>query len=138
MQLITAGTFLKAVMHAGQAQSVGGRVDENSSDTLSDGLARHLKLGRFKTGTPPRLDKHTIDYSKMLIQPGDDEWLHFSFRTAYHRRYQDQLPCYRTETNHKTHQIILNNLGYPWNWSSLSENINIPWNFILNSNNLVK
>ena len=108
--VITTGTFLKAVMHTGFSQSVGGRIGEASSETLSSSLGKHFKLGRLKTGTPPRLEKDSIDFSKMIIQPGDKEWLHFSFKTDYSNDYHNQMNCYGTRTTEETHKIILNNL----------------------------
>ena len=108
--IITAGTFLKAIMHTGLNQSVGGRINEKSCNSLSSSLKKYFKLGRLKTGTPPRLHKDSIDYSKMLIQPGDNEFLRFSFRTPFNNAYLNQVPCYRTETNISTHDIVLSNL----------------------------
>tara|TARA_B100000427_G_scaffold101098_1_gene83338 strand:- start:4890 stop:6755 length:1866 start_codon:yes stop_codon:yes gene_type:complete len=108
--VVTAGTFLKSIMHSGMAKTIGGRVDEQSCDSLSQSLSPYFTLGRLKTGTPPRLDKHSIDYSKMLAQPGDNEFLRFSFRTTPNETYLNQLDCYRCETNEKTHQLICNNL----------------------------
>ena len=108
--VVTAGTFLKSIMHSGMDQTIGGRVDEQSCESLSQSLTPYFRLGRLKTGTPPRLDKNSIDYSKMLIQPGDNEFLRFSFRTQPNTSYLDQLACYRCETNEKTHTLICNNL----------------------------
>ena len=108
--VVTTGTFLKAIMHTGLTQESGGRINEKSCETLSDSIKKHVKCGRLKTGTPPRLNKDSIDYSKMLIQPGDPEFLRFSFKTAYNDSFKNQLSCYRTETNGSTHDIILSNL----------------------------
>ena len=108
--VMTTGTFLKGLMHVGLSHHVGGRVDEPSSDTLSEDLSLYFKLGRLKTGTPPRLDAQTIDYQQMSLQPGDPEFLHFSFRTENTHAFQNQLPCYLTRTTSKTHEIILANL----------------------------
>ena len=108
--VITAGTFLKSIMHCGLNQTIGGRIDEQSCESLSQSLASYFQLGRLKTGTPPRLEKESIDYSKMLIQPGDNEFLRFSFRTTPNNKYLDQLACYRCETNEKTHALVIKNL----------------------------
>ena len=108
--VITTGTFLKAVMHTGLEQEQGGRIGEASCEGLSDTLGKYFKLGRLKTGTPPRLEKSSIDFSKMIIQPGDKEWLHFSYKTAHSTDYQTQLDCYGTKTTEATHEIILKNL----------------------------
>ncbi len=108
--VVTTGTFLKAVMHTGLTQSLGGRVNEKSSESLSDSLRTHFRLGRLKTGTPPRLTHDSIDYSQLKPQPGDPEFLRFSFRTPYGDDYKSQIPCHLTETTEETHRIILSNL----------------------------
>ena len=108
--ILTTGTFLNGLMHTGMTTKRGGRVNEFASENLSDSLRRYFKLGRLKTGTPPRLHRDSIDYSVLTPQPGDSEWLRFSFRTPYHTRYRDQVSCYLTRTTPETHQIILKNL----------------------------
>jgi tRNA uridine 5-carboxymethylaminomethyl modification enzyme len=108
--IVTTGTFLKGIMHTGMDQTQGGRIGEVSPQSLSDSLKKYFRLGRLKTGTPPRLNKNTIDYSKMAIQPGDDECLRFSFKTPLNERYKNQVPCYLTRTTLETHDIILKNL----------------------------
>lgn len=108
--VITAGTFLKAKMHIGLDASSGGRIGESSSDKLSEGLKSVFRIGRLKTGTPPRLDHHSIDYSKLEIEPGDNEFLSFSLRTPYNDSYKNQVNCHLTHTNPETHKVILANL----------------------------
>lgn len=108
--VITTGTFLNGVMHTGLEQSPGGRIDEAPAESLSESLRKHFKLGRLKTGTPPRLDHKSINYSKMSLQPGDNEFLHFSYRTAYNTNYKEQIPCHLTRTTTDTHDIIMKNL----------------------------
>jgi tRNA uridine 5-carboxymethylaminomethyl modification enzyme len=108
--IITTGTFLNGVMHTGLEQSPGGRIEEKASESLSESLRKHFRLGRLKTGTPPRLEHSSINYDELKIQPGDPEFLHFSFRTQYNERYKDQIPCFLSETTPDTHKIILNNL----------------------------
>ena len=109
--VVTSGTFMKGCMHTGLNSSPGGRVGEGVSGTLSDSLVDlGLKLGRLKTGTPPRLAPESLDYSKMSEQKGDDCFLSFSFRTPQHTRYQDQVSCFLTHTTAETHAIILDNL----------------------------
>ena len=72
--IVTTGTFLRALMHSGEVKTVGGRFGEPSAETLSDSLrALGLQLGRLKTGTPPRIDKTTVDYSRLEEAPGDDK-----------------------------------------------------------------
>jgi len=109
--IITTGTFLNGKMHIGLHSFSGGRSGEFSAVGLTGNLEKTgLKIGRLKTGTPPRLDARTIDFSQVTIQPGDPEFLHFSFRTPYNENYLHQIPCYLTRTTPETHQIILNNL----------------------------
>src|SRR5262249_13773998 len=102
-------TFLKALMHMGEAKTVGGRAGDQSAEALSDSLsACGFHLARFKTGTPCRLNGRTIDFSKCELQPGDTEPRPFSFLTD--RITQPQLPCHITYTNEKVHDIIRANL----------------------------
>jgi tRNA uridine 5-carboxymethylaminomethyl modification enzyme len=109
--VVTTGTFLKGLMHTGFTNQEGGRVGEKSAVNLSDAFRRlGLRLGRLKTGTPPRLHHDSIDYSQMVLQPGDPECLRFSFRTPVSDRYLTQAPCYLTHTTTATHDIILGNL----------------------------
>jgi tRNA uridine 5-carboxymethylaminomethyl modification enzyme len=110
--IITSGTFLKAVMHRGVEQEEGGRLGDKSAKTLSDDLVKlGLNLRRLKTGTPPRLHKDSIDWSKTTPQPGDEKLIPFSF---YHQPspypYLPQMNCFLTYTNAKTHEIIEKNL----------------------------
>ena len=82
--IVTTGTFLRALMHTGEQKTEGGRVGEAAARGLSGCLARlGLELGRLKTGTPPRLDRETIDFSKFEVQPGDEEPAPFSFLNEY-------------------------------------------------------
>ena len=106
--VVTTGTFLKAVMHTGEAQTAGGRSGEGTTGTLSDQLHRiGFELQRFKTGTPPRLNGRTIDFSRLEEQPGDTPQP-FSFLTDSIDR--PQLCCWLTETNPAGHQLIRDNL----------------------------
>jgi len=108
--IITSGTFLNAVMHTGINKTVGGRIDEKSATGLSDSLLNlGFETGRLKTGTPPRLDINTIDFSKTEIQPGDVEPQPFSFRTNRDKLtfpVQKQVDCFLTHTNEETHNIL--------------------------------
>ncbi len=107
--IVTTGTFLKGLMHVGHESFAAGRAGEFPSVGLSDCLSNiGLKLGRLKTGTPPRLDAKTIDFSKTEEQSGDDPPIPFSHSTI--RIENPQLPCYITYTNSKTHTIIRDNL----------------------------
>ncbi len=108
--IVTTGTFLKGLMHVGQNSFEAGRAGEFPSVGLSDCLARlGLKLGRLKTGTPPRLDAKTIDFSKTETQFGDDPPVPFSYSTTEIKN--SQLPCFITYTNKETHRIIKENIG---------------------------
>jgi tRNA uridine 5-carboxymethylaminomethyl modification enzyme len=108
--IVTTGTFLKGLMHVGHESFAAGRAGEFPSVGLSECLTRlGLKLGRLKTGTPPRLDAKTIDFSRTEAQFGDDPPVPFSHSTIHIENRQ--LPCFITYTNPSTHKIILENLG---------------------------
>ena len=107
--ILTTGTFLSALMHTGEAKTKGGRAGEGTTTGISAALTRMgFELARFKTGTPPRLNGRTIDYSKTEIQPGDDNPKPFSYLTDNFK--VDQIPCWITFTNPDVHQLIENNL----------------------------
>lgn len=108
--VLTAGTFLNGLIHVGLANYTGGRMGDPPSVSLASRLRElQLPVGRLKTGTPPRLDGKTIDFSIMEEQHSDDPLPVFSFlgRAAQHPR---QLPCWITQTNTQTHDIIRANL----------------------------
>ena len=109
--VITSGTFLRAVMHTGFEQTTGGRLGDKASDSLSGSIERlGFKLGRLKTGTPPRLHRKSLDFSKMEAQPGDEKPIPFSFYFKGDRfPIQPQVSCYITYTNEVTHEIIEQN-----------------------------
>jgi tRNA uridine 5-carboxymethylaminomethyl modification enzyme len=103
--VLTTGTFLGGRLFAGDWEESGGRLGEVGATQLSRSLlALGLRLGRHKTGTPPRLRGDTIDYSGLQPQPGDADPQPFSFRTADFT--VDQMECHLTRTNRKTHEII--------------------------------
>ena len=107
--IVTSGTFLRGLMHTGEKQTEGGRVGEQAAVGLSGSLARlGLTLGRLKTGTPPRLHRDTIDFSRLDEQPGDGDPAPFSFLTD--RLTQRQVPCWITYTNAAIHERIRANL----------------------------
>jgi tRNA uridine 5-carboxymethylaminomethyl modification enzyme len=107
--ILTTGTFLKALMHMGEAKTRGGRAGDQSAESLSESLARcGFELARFKTGTPCRLNGRTIDFARCEPQPGDFEPRPFSFATE--RITQGQLECHITYTNEAVHDIIRANL----------------------------
>ncbi len=107
--VLTTGTFLKAIMHTGEAKTRGGRAGDSSAETLSDSLAScGFQLARFKTGTPCRLNGRTIDFSRCEPQPGDPDPRPFSFATE--RITQEQMGCHITYTNEAVHDLIRANL----------------------------
>ena len=107
--IVTTGTFLKGLIHIGFENFSAGRAGEFPSIGLSDSLkALGLEMGRLKTGTPPRLDAKTIDFSKTEPQYGDDPPVPFSHSTE--KITNPQLPCFITYTNSETHSVIRENL----------------------------
>ena len=103
--VLTTGTFLKGLVHIGMKNYSAGRAGDFAAMGLSEHLAQlGFRIGRLKTGTCPRLDARTIDYSALEIQPGDEPPPPFSFRTQ--RITQAQIPCHLTFTNSRTHEII--------------------------------
>ena len=115
--IVTTGTFLKALMHTGEAKSEGGRVGEKSARTLSDSLrALGLEVGRLKTGTPPRLHRDSIDFSRFVPQPGDQRPAAFSYLNEYGGRDNGwapplkQISCHLGETNETAHALVRANL----------------------------
>ena len=107
--ILTTGTFLKGLVHLGDVSYSAGRAGESSAEKLSDSfLNLGFEIGRLKTGTPPRVNAHTVNFDAMEIQPGDTQPHPFSFSTE--QITQSQMPCHLTYTNEKTHQIIRDNL----------------------------
>lgn len=105
--IITSGTFLNAIMHTGTTTTAGGRMGEGSAVGLTESLTNiGFDTGRLKTGTPPRLDINTIDFSKTEIQPGDKNPQPFSHNTNVDFPVQQQVDCYLTHTNERTHEIL--------------------------------
>jgi tRNA uridine 5-carboxymethylaminomethyl modification enzyme len=121
--ILTTGTFLGGIMHTGLEQSSGGRVGDPSSDQLAKKLrGLNLKVGRLKTGTPPRLDKNSIDWSALTPQPGDLPTPLLSYTSKEEDR-PEQLDCYMTRTNKETHQIILDHLDESPMYSGVIEGV---------------
>ena len=107
--VLTSGTFLKGLIHIGLSHFPAGRAGESSAEHLSDCMRDFgFEVGRLKTGTPPRLDRDTINFSVMELQPGDDPPPPFSYRTS--RIPLPQVPCHLTHTNSQTHDIIAKNI----------------------------
>jgi tRNA uridine 5-carboxymethylaminomethyl modification enzyme len=134
--IITAGTYLNGLIHIGKASFPGGRIGEQSANLLSHSLKNHgFRLGRLKTGTPPRLHKDSIDFAKMSLQPGDDppsffsqevrQLFHVEQKLEYEQKFHveqfnplkpwypgsQQMPCFLTHTTSATHSIIKEHLG---------------------------
>ncbi len=107
--ILTPGTFLNGLIHIGLHSYSAGRANEPSSRELAQNLKKiGLKTFRLKTGTPMRLDKHTIEWDRFTPQPGDKEPVPFSFRT--HKTLENKVLCYIGYTNKQTHKIINQNL----------------------------
>ncbi|PWU70079.1 tRNA uridine-5-carboxymethylaminomethyl(34) synthesis enzyme MnmG [Gracilibacillus dipsosauri] len=108
--IITTGTFMRGRVIIGDISYESGPNNQRASVKLAENLEElGFELVRFKTGTPPRVVNHSIDYSKTEIQPGDEHPEHFSYETT--KAIVDQIPCWLTYTNQKTHEIINDNLG---------------------------
>ncbi|MFU8805968.1 MAG: FAD-dependent oxidoreductase, partial [Bradymonadaceae bacterium] len=120
--VITTGTFLRGLCHVGLDNFKAGRAGDQASYGLAHTLAElKLEMGRLKTGTTPRLDARTIDWSQLEVQPGDDPPRRFSF---YHEPPMlEQVPCYITHTNEKTHEIIAANTNRSPMFTGLIEGI---------------
>jgi len=112
--IVTTGTFLRGLMHTGPRQTPGGRVGEAAAMSLSANLRRlGLEVGRLKTGTPPRLDRRSIDFDALEAQPGDPQPMPFSFVNEYTADWRPplaQVGCYLTTTNASVHDLIRANL----------------------------
>lgn len=105
--IITSGTFLNAIMHTGKDNVSGGRIDEKAATGLSENMRElGFETGRLKTGTPPRLEKDSIDFSVTEIQTGDSIPQQFSHRKLDGFPFQEQVDCYLTHTNAQTHDIL--------------------------------
>ena len=109
--ILTTGTYLKANILRGSEKTVSGPHGEKPSLFLSDNLKKlGFTIQRLKTGTPPRVEKTTIDYSKALIQPGDKEKIYFSHLEKSYYKINEQEACYLIYTDPKTHQLVKDNL----------------------------
>ena len=110
--ILTTGTYLKADILVGNTRTRKGPHDERPSNFLSEKLAEYgFNVIRLKTGTPQRIDRSTIDFSKVKPEPGDDKYLTFSYDLEPCYKIEEQELCYLTYTNEKTHEIIRNNLN---------------------------
>jgi len=108
--VLTTGTFLNGLIHIGEKQTPAGRYDEKPSTGLSEQLEKFkIKIGRLKTGTPPRLDGDTINYDDLEMQPADEDPYFFSFLT--NKLHNRQIKCGMTYTNNAVHKIISENIS---------------------------
>ncbi len=120
--VLTTGTFLRGLIHIGETKIPAGRMGEAPALGLSDRLyGLGLRMGRLKTGTPPRLDGQTIDWDRLQVQPGDHPPVPFSFLTE--RITTPQVPCHVTHTTQATHAIIEANLARAPMYSGAIESI---------------
>jgi tRNA uridine 5-carboxymethylaminomethyl modification enzyme len=109
--IITTGTFLNGLIHCGEQQYPAGRSGEPAAVLLGEALKKlGLRGCRLKTGTPPRLDGRTIDWTRFELQPGDSDPTPFSFRTRRVAHHDSQVPCYIAFTTEETHRIIRENV----------------------------
>lgn len=110
--ILTTGTYLKADILVGDRRTPEGPHGEKRANFLSDNLEKlGFKILRLKTGTPPRIERSSIDFSVLKREDGDDSKLTFSFDDIAYYDYKNQVPCYLTYTNLKTHKIIMDNLN---------------------------
>ena len=110
--ILTTGTYLKADILVGNTRTRQGPHGEKPSNHLSDKLKEYgFTIKRLKTGTPQRIDRKTIDFSKTRVEPGDDVYLTFSYDLEPQYKIEDQIPCHLTYTTEETHRIIRENLN---------------------------
>ncbi len=108
--ILASGTYLQGRIIIGERTYTGGPNGQRAAEKLSSSLLEAgIKLMRFKTGTPARVDSRSLDYDKMEIQPGDDEALNFSFMSE--QKTREQIPCWLTYTNEHTHKILRDNIS---------------------------
>ncbi|MFK3559138.1 tRNA uridine-5-carboxymethylaminomethyl(34) synthesis enzyme MnmG [Pasteurella multocida] len=121
--ILTAGTFLSGKIHIGLENYTGGRAGDPASVMLADRLRElNLRVDRLKTGTPPRIDTRTIDFSVLAKQHGDEKLPVFSFMGSVDQ-HPRQIPCFITHTNEQTHEVIRNNLDRSPMYAGIIEGI---------------
>ena len=124
--ILTTGTYMKADILVGSTRTRQGPHGERPSLHLSDKLKDlGFEIIRLKTGTPQRIEKSSIDFSKTRIEPGDDEYLTFSYDLEPLYKIEDQLPCYLTYTTEETHKIIMDNLNKSSMYGAIEEELGI-------------
>jgi tRNA uridine 5-carboxymethylaminomethyl modification enzyme len=109
---LTTGTYLNAICHRGNVQTIEGPNGQKGANFLSKSLLKNgIKLIRLKTGTPPRILKKSINFNKMFLVPGTNQHLSFEHYKPFYLPFKKQIPCYLTYTNLKTHEIIKKNIS---------------------------
>ncbi|QLE78386.1 tRNA uridine-5-carboxymethylaminomethyl(34) synthesis enzyme MnmG [Francisella sp. Scap27] len=122
--ILTVGTFLGGKIHIGKTTQSGGRAGDQPSNALAERLrALPFRVDRLKTGTPPRIDSRSVDFSVMDVQHGDDPTPFFSYFSREKIAHPGQIPCHITYTNQRTHDIINNNLDKSAMYSGVIEGI---------------
>ena len=120
--ILTTGTYMKADILVGDSRTRQGPHGEKPSNYLSENLEKlGFKIIRLKTGTPQRIEKSSIDYSNLKLEPGDDNYYTFSFDKEIHYDKNNQVPCYLTYTTDETKKIILDNLNKSSMYGGLSD-----------------
>ena len=122
--ILTTGTYMKADILVGDTRTRSGPTNTRPSLFLSENLEKlGFKILRLKTGTPPRIQRDTIDFSKTKMEPGDDKYYTFSFDDKPYYKIEEQMPCYLTYTTEKTHQIIRDNLSKSSMYGGIKEKL---------------
>ena len=124
--ILTTGTYMKADILVGSKRERKGPSNTRPSLFLSENLEKlGFKILRLKTGTPPRIKRDTIDFSKTKLEPGDDKLYTFSYDLDPMYKIEDQMPCYLTYTTAKTHEIIRNNLNKSSMYGAIDEKLGV-------------
>ena len=124
--ILTTGTYMKANILVGSERTVSGPAGTRPSLFLSDNLEKlGFKILRLKTGTPPRIQRDTIDFSKTKMEPGDDKYYTFSFDDEPYYKLDEQEPCYLTYTTAETHKIIMDNLDKSSMYGAIEEKLGV-------------
>lgn len=122
--ILTTGTYMKADILVGDTRTRSGPSNTRPSLFLSENLEKlGFKILRLKTGTPPRIQRDTIDFSKTKMEPGDDKLYTFSFDDKPYYKIEEQMPCYLTYTTSETHQIIRDNLSKSSMYGGIKEKL---------------
>ena len=124
--ILTTGTYMKADILVGETRERKGPSNTRPSLYLSENLEKlGFKILRLKTGTPPRIKRDTIDFSKTKLEPGDDKLYTFSYDLNPQYKIEDQYPCYLTYTTKETHQIIMDNLNKSSMYGAIKEELGV-------------